>query len=104
MGRRLRLGSGVDVLNTWTETARAADVRAVTDALFSIVERTVYYQYPVIDDSAVARELVVVVRDDLAMRIHLRDVEKFHLVYIGSPATALDLRRTPAADAQPGGN
>ncbi|OLF13937.1 hypothetical protein BLA60_01775 [Actinophytocola xinjiangensis] len=92
------------MLNAWTESARAADVRAVTDALFSIVERTVYHQYPVIEDSAVARELVVVVRDNLALRIHLQDVEKFHLVFVGSPVTALELRRTPAADAQTGGN
>ena len=54
MARRLRLGSGIDVLNAWTDAAREADVKAVADALFAIVERSVYREYPVIDDSTVA--------------------------------------------------
>jgi hypothetical protein len=96
MARRLRLGSGLDVLNAWTDTASGADIHAVADALFAIVERTVYRAYPVIDDSTVARELVVVVRDDLAIRVRLDDVEKFGIVFIGSSAAALELRRTAA--------
>lgn len=99
MTRRLRLGSGIDVLNAWSETATAADTAAVADALFSVVERAVYYAYPVIDDSTVARELVVVVRDNLAVRIRLDDVEKFGIVFIGSPAAALELRKTPASES-----
>jgi len=98
MARRLRLASGFDVLDGWLDTASISDAAAVGDALFSIVERTVYFDYPVVDDSAVARELVVVVRDDLAIRIRLDDVEKFGVVYVGSPATALELRRTEAAE------
>ncbi|HEX6359361.1 DUF6235 family protein [Actinophytocola sp.] len=97
MARRLRLGSGLDVLDAWGEAAREVDVKAVAGALFAVVERTVYRDYPVIDDSTVARELVVVVRDDLAVRVRLEDVEKFTIVYIGSPAEALELRRAAAA-------
>lgn len=104
MARRLRLGSGIDVLNAWTDAASNADVTAVADALFSIVERTVYLDYPVIDDSTVARELVVVVRDDLAIRVRLDDVEKFGIVFIGSPAEALELHKTPASESQAGAN
>lgn len=102
MARRLRLGSGTDVLDTWTDTASFADSTAVADALFSIVERTVYFDYPVIDDSEIARELVVVVRDDLAIRIRLDHVDKFSVVFIGSPVVALELHRTPAADSSAG--
>jgi hypothetical protein len=94
MARRLRLGSGIDVLDAWSDAAGEADVIAVADALFAIVERTVYRDYPVIDDSTVARELVVVVRDNLAVRVRLDDVEKFTVVFIGSPAAALELHRT----------
>jgi hypothetical protein len=102
MARRLRLGSGLDVLNAWTDTARAADVAAVADALFAVVERTVYRRYPVVDDSAVARELVVVVRDDLAVRLRLDDVEKFGIVYIGPASAAIELRRTAATETSAG--
>jgi hypothetical protein len=102
MARRLRLGSGIDVLNAWTDAAREADVKAVADALFAIVERNVYRDYPVIDDSTVARELVVVVRDDLAVRVRLDDVEKFGIVFIGTPAAALELRKTRAAGSPAG--
>jgi hypothetical protein len=102
MTRRLRLGSGLDVLNAWTDTATEANAKAVADALFAIVERSVYRDYPVIDDSTVARELVVVVRDDLAVRIRLDDVEKFGIVFVGSPAAALEHRRTPTAGSSAG--
>lgn len=97
MTRRLRLGSGLDVLNAWTDSATDVDVAAVSDALFSVVERTVYRRYPVIDDSTMARELVVVVRDDLAVRVRLDDVEKFSVVYIGSPGAALEMHRTESS-------
>lgn len=104
MARRLRLGSGMELLNTWTDDASSADVKAVADALFAIVERTVYRDYPVIDDSTVPRELVVVVRDDLAIRVRLENVEKFSIVFIGSPAAALELHKTPAAESPAGAN
>jgi hypothetical protein len=96
MTRRLRLGSGIEVLNDWTETAKQADAEAVAGALFAIVERAVYRDYPVIDDSRVARELVVVVRDDLAIRVRLQDVEKFDIVFIGSVAAAIELHKAAA--------
>ncbi len=99
MARRLRLGAGIDVLNTWTDSAKVADVEAVADALFAVVERSVYRRYPVIDDSTVARELVVVVRDDLAIRLRLDDVEKFGIVFIGSPGAALELRKATESPA-----
>jgi hypothetical protein len=100
MARRLRLGQGIDVLDAWTETAGEADVIAVAAALFAIVERTVYNEYPVIDDSTVARELIVVVRDNLAIRVRLEDVEKFGIVFVGSPVTALEMRKAPASGAE----
>jgi hypothetical protein len=102
MARRLRLGSGIDVLNEWTDTAKGPDVAAVAAALFAVVERTVYRRYPVIDDSTQARELVVVVRDDLAVRIRLDDVEKFGIVFIGTPGAALEMR-TAAVTQSPAG-
>jgi hypothetical protein len=100
MTRRLRLGSGLEILNAWTDSAKDADVLAVADALFTVVERTVYRRYPVIDDSSVARELVVVVRDDLAVRLHLTDVEKFGIVFIGSVVEALELRKASASESR----
>lgn len=97
MARRLRLGTGIEVLDAWTATASERDVNAVTDALFAIVERTVYTRYPVVEDSALARELVVVVRDDLAVRVRLDDVEKFGVLFVGAPADALAAGKAAAA-------
>lgn len=97
MARRLRLGTGIEVLDAYLDTAGEADTIAVTNALFAIVERTVYRRYPVIDDSTAVRELVVVIRDDLALRVRLDDVEKFSLVFVGSPAAALEYGKEAAA-------
>ncbi len=97
MGHRLRLGSGMDVLNEWADDATGVDITAVFDALFSVVERAVYYHYPVIDDSTLARELVVVVRDDLAIRIRLDDVATFGIVFIGPTGAALEAHRSESS-------
>lgn len=97
MARRLRLGTGIEVLDAWTATASQIDVNAMTDALFAIVERTVYTRYPVVEDSALARELVVVVRDDLAMRIRLDDVETFSILFVGATEDALVAGKAAAA-------
>lgn len=97
MARRLRLGTGIEVLDAWSATASQIDVNAMTDALFAIVERTVYTRYPVVEDSALARELVVVVRDDLAMRIRLDDVETFSILFVGATEDALVAGKAAAA-------
>jgi hypothetical protein len=102
MARRLRLGTGLEVFDAWNATAAEADLKALGDALFAIVERTVYSQYPVIDDSANARELVVVVRDDLGIRVRLEDVDKFGIVFIGTPAAAIELYKTTGSHARTG--
>jgi hypothetical protein len=99
MAHRLRLGQGSDILESWTEGASVRDTNAMAAALFSLVERTVYHQYPVIDDSTLAREFVVVVRDDLAIRVRLEHVEKFSVLFVGTPAAALELGRAAASAA-----
>ncbi|MGB3441905.1 MAG: DUF6235 family protein [Actinophytocola sp.] len=104
MAYRLRLASGIDVLDAWTATADIADFIVVADALFTVVERSVYFAYPVIDDPAMAREFVVVVRDNLAIRVRLDDVERFGIVFIGSPLAAFEPRKAPTAESQSGTN
>lgn len=88
-GGGLRLGAGVDVLDEWAATAHQIDLNAVQDALFALLERSVDAHYEVIDDAAYPRHLVVVVRDELALRVELHDVGTFGIEFIGTPVDAL---------------
>lgn len=89
LGDGLRLTSGVEVLNTWADTARQVELNAVQDALFAMLDRSVYADYEVIDDDAHPRDIVVVVRETLAIRVRLYDIATFGIVFIGRPVDAL---------------
>lgn len=88
-GDGLRLTTGIEVLDQWADTAHQIDLNAVQDALFTLVDRTVYAEYEVIDDPAHPCAMVVVVRERLAIRIHLHDASTFGILFIGLPVDAL---------------
>jgi hypothetical protein len=88
-GTGLRLNSGLEVLDRWADTACQVDLDAISDALFAILDRSVYCRYGVINDPIMARDFVVMIHENLALRAQLHDVDTFGIVFIGSPADTL---------------
>lgn len=89
IGEGLRMTTGVDILETWWQGARQIELNAMGDALFALLDRSVYADYEVIDDPSVPRDIVVVVRENLALRVRLYDVATFGVVLIGRPVDVL---------------
>lgn len=89
LGDGLRLVSGVEILDEWADEARQIELNAVQDALFAMLDRSVYADYEVIDDVSHPRHMVVVVRETLAIRIRLNDIATFGIEFIGQPVDAL---------------
>lgn len=88
-GDGLRLSTGVEVLGEWADQARQIELNAVSAALFALLDRSVYRDYEVIDDPNYPRDVVVVVRETLAIRVRLHDAATFGIVFIGQPVDAL---------------
>ncbi len=80
---RFRLETGLDVLDTWTETARQNHKDAVYKALFAMLDGSLFRTYRVVDDFQRPSELFVIVRDDLLMKIRINCFDSFGIVHIG---------------------
>lgn len=83
-----RLTSGLEVLDEWSLTAAQADRNAANRALFAVVEKTVFAEYDVVDDSEKTMEFFVFARNDLVVKIHVHDLSSFGIVYVGPAVEA----------------
>lgn len=94
---RVRLDTGIDVLETWTDGATQREKNAVYAALFAMTERVLVRTYQVIDDDVELSEFFVMLRDDLVIKMRVHSFDSFGLVYIGPCAGAPGLRGGLAA-------
>jgi hypothetical protein len=85
-----RLQSGLDLLEQWSDGASQSERNVVYKALFAVLDGSVRGAYIVFDDVERPEEFVVLVKDDLVVRIHLHGVEAFGVTYIGSPGESSD--------------
>lgn len=81
-----RLETGLEVLEDWTQTAPQSQKNAVHQALFAMVDGTLFRNYRVVDDYQRPSELFVIVKDDLVMKIRVNCFDSFGVVHIGPPA------------------
>lgn len=83
-----RLVSGLTVLDSWSGSARQADRNQVYEALFAVVDGSVFVAYDVLDADGVSgqpSQFFVRVKDGLGARIRMEDTDGFGIVYIGAP-------------------
>jgi hypothetical protein len=90
---RFRMETGVEVLDTWAQTAAPAEKNAVHDALFAMLEGTLFHSYRIVDDYQRPSELFVIVKDDLVMKIRINCFDSFGIVHIGPPAESAGFHR-----------
>jgi Family of unknown function (DUF6235) len=91
-GRRrrcaLRLTSGLDVLDAWSQHASPAELNVVARVLFAVTERSVFTTHQVVDDVARTMEFFVLARRDLTVKIRVHGLDSFGIVYIGPTCSA----------------
>lgn len=83
MGPRLRLTSGIDLLEEWSVTAHQADRNIVYRALFAVADGSVHMSYDVIGRRDGRKEFLVLLKDDLVAHIRLHRCDCFGIAYIG---------------------
>ncbi|NBE53772.1 DUF6235 family protein [Streptomyces boluensis] len=85
---QFRLDSGWDVFEEWSQSAGQIEKNAVHKALFAIADRTAFTDYEILDVTAPTRDVFVLVRKDLVLKVHLRDLDTFAIAYVGPAAAA----------------
>jgi Family of unknown function (DUF6235) len=85
---RLRMTRGSGWLDQWAATAAQVEKNAVHQALFAILDGSVFTRYEVLDDADRGREFFVLVREDLVIKASLTWQDTFGLLYIGPPDAA----------------
>jgi hypothetical protein len=84
----IRMDTGIDVLEKWTETATHREKYTVYPALFAMTERSLLRTYRVIDDEVELSEFFVLLPHDLVIKMRVHSLDSFGLVYIGPRAGA----------------
>jgi Family of unknown function (DUF6235) len=79
---RPRLESGLDLLDSWAETAGQFDRHAVYRALFAVADASVS-TYQVFDDHRRPQEFSVLVREDLVLVVRMDGADSFGIRYVG---------------------
>ena len=84
-----RLLFGLTVLDTWSSSACQADRNQIYEALFAVLDDSVYTAYDILDapDASVPpSQFFVRVKDGLVARIRMdHHAGGFGIVYIGTP-------------------
>jgi hypothetical protein len=81
-GPRFRLARGMDVLDSWSQTATQAARNSVYRVLFAVLDGSVFRRYSTVDSYARSQEFFVYLHDDLVIGIVLDD-GSFTIGYIG---------------------
>jgi hypothetical protein len=92
---QFRLTAGLELLDQWSEHATQAEINAVNRVLFALVDRTAFYQFPIIDDAEKAAQFFVLAECNLAVKVCLHDLNCFEIAYVGpaGDAPGLDLAK-----------
>jgi len=65
--------------------ATQVEKNIVYDALFAVLNGTVFRRYRILNDLERTREFFVIVRDNLIIKVRFFDSEEFGIEYIGAP-------------------
>lgn len=89
---RPHLVTGMAVLDRFESVAGQIEKNAVHAALFTVLDRTVFSRYLVVDDNERPMEFTVLVRPDLVMDVIVHDLTAFGIRYIGPLAGSRSYR------------
>jgi hypothetical protein len=85
---KVRMQTGIDVLETWTDNATQREKDTVYAALFAMTERSLLRTYKILDDSVELSEFFVLLPEDLVLKMRVHSFESFGIVYVGPRAGA----------------
>jgi hypothetical protein len=82
-GRRNQLNAGLEVLDTWSETATQAARNTLYRALFAVTDGSVFQFFQTSSHRARPDEVTIYLRADLVVTISQTEADLFDIAYIG---------------------
>jgi hypothetical protein len=89
---RFHMETGLDVLEEWSEHATQSRKNAVYQALFAMLDGTLFQRYRTIDDFQRPSDLYVIVKNDLMIKIRVHCFDSFGIVYVGPTTEVVNQR------------
>lgn len=80
---RIRLDTGLHVLDRWARHASAEEKATVYAALFAMTDRTLLHRYQIVDDEVELSEFLVLLSNDLVLKMRVHSFDSFGVVYVG---------------------
>lgn len=80
---RLRMDTGLRVLDRWAERASNEEKNAVYAALFAMTDRTLLRTYRTVEDEVELSEFLVLLSDELVLKVRVHSFDSFGVVYVG---------------------
>ncbi|MEQ0565875.1 DUF6235 family protein [Amycolatopsis sp. NEAU-NG30] len=91
MAMRLQLTEGLEVLESWAETATQAERNSVYEALFAVGDGSAFIVYDIFADPHDPGHFLIVVKSGLVMKVMVRRAESaFAIRYVGAVEDGID--------------
>jgi hypothetical protein len=87
---RLRLDTGVELLEQWAATVGQAAKNAIYKVLFAISDGSVYRGYKIIGDVERPWEFFVLVKENLVVKVRVHNIDSFGIIHIGAFDEVMD--------------
>jgi hypothetical protein len=102
MAVRLQLTAGVELLDTWADSAPQAERNIVYEALFAIGDGSAFLVYDIFGDQRDPGNLLVMVKPGLVVKIMVqRANSSFEIRYVGAIDDDLGVRPAQSEVAEP---
>jgi hypothetical protein len=85
---RLRMDTGLDVLDRWAEHAGNEEKTTIYAALFAMTDRTLLSAYRTVEDEHELSEFFVLLPGKLVLKMRVHSFDSFGVVYVGPRANA----------------
>jgi hypothetical protein len=102
MAMRLQLTAGLEVLESWAETASQAERNVVYEALFAVGDGSAFLVYDIFGDSGDPGNFLIMVKPGLVMKVMVQRADSaFEIRYVGTVEDGVDAAAAPQETSSP---
>jgi hypothetical protein len=102
MAMRLQLTAGLEVLESWAETASQAERNVVYEALFAVGDGSAFLVYDIFGDPRDPGNFLVMVKSGLVMKVMVQRADSaFEIRYVGAVEDEVDAAAAPQGSSSP---
>ncbi|SFW72399.1 hypothetical protein SAMN04489730_3435 [Amycolatopsis australiensis] len=102
MAMRLQLVAGLEVLESWAETASQAERNLVYEALFAVGDGSAFLVYDIFGDPRDPGNFLIMVKPGLVLKVMVQRADSaFEIRYVGAAGDELDAATASQETSRP---